>query len=94
MDKFCWIILILKHSLSTLGAMESNLINLNDILNENLMPTMLFLEGDETYPNNVKKEVNSTIFDKIDKLEDDGTFNSAYSTMGFHRFVQMCIIFR
>lgn len=61
--------------LINLHVVLNQFIDVNDILNENLMPgSLLFLEGTE------KKNLTEK-----PKIIDDGTLNKAFSTMGFHR---------
>lgn len=58
-----------------INVVFNQFIDVNDILNENLMPgSLLFLEGTQ------KKNLTEK-----PKIIDDGTLNKAFSTMGFHR---------
>lgn len=66
---------ILLIFLINLNLVLNQFIDVNDILNEKLMPgSILFLEG--------KQMKNLT---EKRKIIDDGTLNKAFSTMGFHR---------
>lgn len=64
---------------------DDSVIDLNDILSEKLMPASLFFieNSDEK---NAESEYR-TLDNETRTFESnyDGTFNNAYSTMGFHR---------
>lgn len=63
-----------------LSKMQEFSLNLDDILNENLMPlSLVMLEGeDET------TSTNQTL-DKLNNENQIGTFDKAFNSMGFHR---------
>lgn len=57
----------------------NNLLDVEDILDDKFMPgSILVLEGTESYK-------NETINPEPTQNVLDGSFNRAYSTMGFHR---------
>lgn len=59
-------------------------VDINDILNENLMPgNLLLLEGPFQNNSDLSSEQRSLPTSTLD--DDDGTFGTAFSTMGFHR---------
>lgn len=63
------------------SSMDDFVLDVNDILNEKWMPGSLFmLEGNVDYGTR-KRDANLTMSTK------DGTFNTAFSTMGFHRYI-------
>lgn len=80
------VVVILNISLAHPAMMDdSSVIDLNDILSEKLMPASLFF-----LENPVEQNIESE-FRTLDNetrtfaSNYDGTFNNAYSTMGFHR---------
>lgn len=67
-------------------------LDVNDILDENLMPMALVMleEGDKSDFGNLSlgcpdKDFKCSKKDDIATEKDDGTFNNAFSSMGFHR---------
>lgn len=71
------------------GMMDDNsVIDLNDILSEKLMPASLFFMEPNLSDQNFQSEFRTLDNDTWTEFEGtyDGTFNNAYSTMGFHRY--------
>lgn len=86
--KVCTALVVMIHINFTHPAMmdDDSVIDLNDILSEKLMPASLFFMMDNPAEQNVQSEFR-TLDNETRTLESnyDGTFNNAYSTMGFHR---------
>lgn len=65
---------------------DSSVIDLNDILSEKLMPGSLFFMEPNLVEPNFQSEFRTLDNDTATfESNYDGTFNNAYSTMGFHR---------
>lgn len=65
----------------------SNVIDVDDILSKDFMPgSILVLEN----PAKLAQQFDNVTVDenRAATKELDGSFNNAFSTMGFHRFVQ------
>lgn len=73
--------------LSTIFAVRcETILDVNDILSSDLMPgSLLLLENPEEY---AKDLINTT---KQQSKRLDGTFQNAFSTMGFHRWIWLII---
>lgn len=70
------------------GKMEDFVIDVNDILSENLMPTSFFMvENVPSSANHSKLDENLQNILNSTPIQDHGTFGEAYTTMGFHRQV-------
>lgn len=78
-------LLIIEKSIS---KMEDFVIDVNDILSENLMPTSFFLidSDNKNSFNRSKFNENSQNIFNASQSKDQGTFGEAFSTMGFHRY--------
>lgn len=65
---------------------DTSVIDLNDILSENLMPASLFfmVKPVEKYVESEFRTLDNDT-DSLFESKYDGTFNNAFSTMGFHR---------
>lgn len=64
---------------------ENSVIDLNDILSEKLMPASLFFMNNPVERDVVSEFRTLDNETSIDSTTYDGTFNKAYTTMGFHR---------
>ena len=67
--------------------MQQFALDVNDILSENLMPAnLMMLEGNSESLRNITETSLDTEFQCATKdLVDDGTLNTAFSTISFHR---------
>lgn len=66
----------------TAAIMNEMSINIDDILNEKLMPTSIFLiEGPKFTDNSSSSQIYSNITGVV------GNFQNAYNTMQFHRYL-------
>lgn len=79
-----WCIQINLVCSSSMMMMEADLIDINDILNVNLMPAR-FLMLDNTSVNTINITNNNNNNSPMMDKPYDGTFNTAFNTMGFHR---------
>lgn len=78
------ILILLCFKINKIKLDESFNMDLNDFLDENLMPgNLLLLEGPFTNQTKDNLKIESRENDENDV--DDGTFGTAFSTMGFHR---------
>lgn len=66
--------------------MENSVIDINDILSDSLMPASLLLI-DNT--NKFSDQKDYLINNITANTKYDGTFDNAYSTMGFHRYLDL-----
>lgn len=71
----------------------SNVIDVDDILDNDFMPSRLMvLENPQEYA----REFKNTTVEEDDALKTskngDGSFDSAFSTMGFHRLVTIALV--
>jgi hypothetical protein len=68
------------------ARMQDFSLDVNDILNESLMPMSLVMleEGDKSDFENSSLECDFEC-ETRDKAKEDGTFNNAFNSMGFHR---------
>lgn len=69
----------------TISKMEDFVLDVNDILSENLMPTSFFVIDSENSLNHLKLNEKSESIFNASQFKDHGTFSEAFSTMGFHR---------
>lgn len=90
--KMCLKIFLITLSLLRLisGRMQDFALDVNDILNERLMPMSLvaFESGDKSEMRNLSQQSLDDEFQCATRgkvREEDGTFNNAFSAMGYHR---------
>lgn len=85
--KICTAVVVMIHINFTHPAMmdENSVIDLNDILSEKLMPASLFFMENSVEPDVVSEFRTLDNDTSTHSTNHDGTFNTAYSTMGFHR---------
>lgn len=70
------------------AVLASNVIDVDDILSKDFMPaSLLVLEN----PKQLVRQFDNVTLDKnAARTEElDGSFNNAFSTMGFHRLVKL-----
>lgn len=85
-SKFIGIVVYLLIIPNIICKMEDFVIDVNDILSENLMPTSFFMvENIQSLVNHSKVDENLENMLNATPIKDHGTFGEAYSTMGFHR---------
>lgn len=84
---------VLFSSISTSvdSKMNNYFLDINDIMSDKLMPmSLIMLEGSGPSNENTKNDsvdsLESGFQCATKNLQDDGTINTAFSTMGFHRF--------
>jgi hypothetical protein len=68
--------------------MQEFVLDVNDILNDKLMPLMLLEEGDKSDLRNLSLKILDDEFECVTKekiIAEDGTFNNAFNSMGYHR---------
>jgi hypothetical protein len=78
-------LLISGISISVDSKMKNYFLDVNDILNDKFMPMSLMLLEGKMVENDLKNVTEDGFECATKDLAKDGTINTAFSTMGFHR---------